>query len=531
MYDLVVKNARIVDGTGAPGYEGSVAIKGGRIRAVGSADPGASPVFDAKGCVVCPGFIDMHTHMDLAFFQERVPDAKIRQGVTTDLLGQDGLGAAPVAAVDRALLADLLAGLDGIVPPERWTWGTFADYLGALEARPLPCNVAVLASHGPIRIAALGMSERKATPEELGAMRRELARCLDDGAFGLSTGLIYPPCSYCDTEELVELNREVARVGGIFVVHQRDEGYGLGRSFDEVCDVARRSGAHLHVSHLQAYGRMNWPIMDDVLRKADDFVANGHGLSWDRYPYLAGSTVLTAVLPAWTFQDGTEALIASLRKPEFRERIHADFKKGLDVWHNRQISVGWGNIIVSAVTLDKNRWMEGFSCEEIAARLELDPIDMVCDLLAEERLAVTMISFYGSEEVLAKVLAHPCATVGSDGIYGGRPHPRLYGAYPKFLHDYSGLGKLFPLEEAVRKITSYPAKILGLADRGCIAPGCWADLVVFDPETIRDTATYDEPESYPLGIEAVFVNGVRVVDENGFTGRTPGLVLRKGDVR
>jgi len=329
-------------------------------------------------------------------------------------------------------------------------------------------------------------------------------------------------------EELADLNREVAAFDGIFVVHQRDEGYHLSRSFDEICEISRRSGVRLHVSHLQAYGRVNWPIMDEVLAKADAFLKEGGSVTWDRYPYLAGCTTLTAVLPTWTFNEGTEALIANLTDPAYRKRIHEEFGKGLDMWHNRQISVGWENIIVTAVHCERNRWMEGLSCRAIADRQGKNPVDAVCDLLAEEKLAVTMISFYGSEDVLRKVLSHPCATVGSDGIYGGRPHPRLYGSFPRFLRQYVRESRTFTLEEAVRKITSFPAKVLGLRDRGTVEEGKWADLVLFDPETVGDRATYEEPELYPEGIRSVLLNGVEVAGAGGTTGKLPGRVLRKG---
>jgi N-acyl-D-amino-acid deacylase len=267
--------------------------------------------------------------------------------------------------------------------------------------------------------------------------------------------------------------------------------------------------------------------MDVVLKKAEEYIASGHSVTWDRYPYLAGCTTLTAVLPTWAFSEGTGALIKNLTEPGFRARIHEEFTKGLDVWHNRQISVGWDNIRVTSVQLEKNRWMEGVSCRAIADAQGKNPIDAVCDLLAEEKLAVTMISFYGSDDVLQKVLSHPQATVGSDGIYGGRAHPRLYGAYPKFLKEYVREKAVFTLPEAVRKITSFPAEILGITDRGLLKKGCWADVVLFDPDTIADTATYDDPEQYPAGIPYVFVNGEPVVNQSKYTGATPGKVLRK----
>lgn len=528
MLDTVIKGALVADGAGGELFRADVGLRDGRIARIGTDLGEGEREVDGRGKVLCPGFIDMHTHMDLELLRDKKPDAKIRQGVTTDLLGQDGLGTAPVSPRNKAALKDLLSGLNGVLEDEKWTWGSFGEYLAALEKWGLPNNAATLVSQGPVRIEAMGMDERPPTEEELAVQRSLVREAMEEGAFGLSSGLIYPPCPFADRDELAEINKEVAAFDGIFVVHQRDEGYHLSRSFDEVCEVSRRSGARLHVSHLQAYGKVNWPIMDEVLAKADRFLDEGGQVTWDRYPYLAGCTTLTAVLPPWTFNEGTEALIKNLTKPDYRKKIHEEFAKGLDVWHNRQISVGWDNIIVTAVRLDHNRWTEGLSCQAIADRQGKDPVDAVCDLLAEERLAVTMISFYGSEEVLEKVLTHPRATVGSDGIYGGRPHPRLYGTYPRYLRRYVREKKVFSLEEALRRITSFPASILGLIDRGTVKEGYWADLVLFDPHTIGDRATYEEPELYPEGISSVFVNGVEVVNQQGTTGELPGKVLRKG---
>jgi N-acyl-D-amino-acid deacylase len=528
MLDTVIRGALVVDGTGREPFSADVGLKNGKIARIGSGIEDAEAVIEADGLALCPGFIDMHTHMDLELLRDNKPEAKIRQGVTTDLLGQDGLGTAPVSPENRKLLADILSGLNGILDDEKWTWGSFGDYLEALDRSGLPNNAAVLLSQGPVRIEAMGMAERRPTSSELDRQRALVREAMEEGAFGLSSGLIYPPCPYADTEELTALNREVAAYDGIFVVHQRDEGYYLSRSFDEVCSISRESGVRLHISHLQAYGKVNWPIMDEVLGKAEKFLEEGGKVTWDRYPYLAGCTTLTAVLPTWTFNEGTGALISNLMDPEYRKKIHEEFTKGLDVWHNRQISVGWENIVVTAVHLGKNKWMEGLSCREIADRQGKNPIDAVCDLLSEEKLAVTMISFYGSENVLKKVLSHRQATVGSDGIYGGRPHPRLYGSYPRFLRQYVREEKVFSLQEGIRKITSFPAEILGIPDRGRVAEGCWADLVLFDPERLTDKATYEEPELPPEGIAGVFVNGVRVVDSNGTTGLLPGRVLRKG---
>ena len=530
MQDYTITNATVVDGTGNQPYTADVVIKDGRIERIMrfTDDSRAAHVIDAKGQVLAPGFIDMHSHTDLQYLKEEPLDAKVRQGVTTELIGQDGLGVAPIEPGTLPLLSGLTAGLLGKVPAGEWCWRSFGEYLDTLDRRRLPTNAAALASHGPIRIASMGMDNRPATAGELERMRGMLGDMMASGAYGLSTGLIYPPCSYCTTDELIALCREVSPHDGIFVVHQRDEGYYLKRSFEEVTRIAREGGVHLHISHLQAYGQVNWPLMDDVLAMADRFIEEGHQVTWDRYPYLAGSTVLTAVLPDWTLGAGTAALVKNLRDRDFRARVRAEYTKGLDQWHNRSISVGWDKIVVSAVQRPENHWMEGKDCAALARATGKDPIDFVCDLLADEELAVTMISHYGSEEVLGKVLGHAQATVGSDGIYGGRPHPRLYGTYPRFLNQFVNVRRTMSLPEAIRKVTSVPASILGLRRRGQIREGWHADLVLFDPERITDTATYEEPYQYPKGISYVFVNGKPVVADGEYNGERPGRVLRRG---
>ena len=486
MFDYLLKSVRIVDGAGGAPYPADLAIKDGRIAKIGSLEQGSGrAIINGTGLVAAPGFIDMHSHSDLEYLREKPADQKVRQGITTEVLSQDGLGVAPVSDENVGLLADLIAGLQGKIARETWSWRTFDEYLQALQRRRLPNNAAVLISHGPVRIMAMGMDNRPPSNSEIKVMQGLVRGAMETGAFGLSSGLIYPPNSYSTTEELVDLNREVAAADGVFMVHQRDEGYLLRAAFDESLTVAKRTGVHLHISHLQAYGQVNWGFMDEILAKADAFLSQRTGLSWDRYPYLAGCTVLSAVLPGWTFSLGTQALIRNLSDPVYRKRIRGAFGQGLEIWNNRSISVGWERIFVSGVTRERNRWMEGKSCAELASKCGKDPIDFVCDLLAEEELAVTMISFYGSDEVMAKVLSHPNATVGSDGVFLGKPHPRLYGTFPRYLQVFVRERGTMTLAEAVRKITSSPAQILGLRDRGLLREGFWADLVLLDPEIGR----------------------------------------------
>jgi N-acyl-D-amino-acid deacylase len=528
MYDLLLLNACIVDGTGSRPYYADIGIADGRIVKIGTVKDAAREVYDVSGKMVTPGFIDMHSHSDLIYLGDRVSGSKVRQGITTELIGQDGLGVAPVDDEDKSLMMELTNGLLGYMPAHIWQWNGFGEYLKRLESASLPCNLAVLVSHGAARVKAMKMARRKPSAAELSVMKYLVDEAMTEGAFGLSTGLIYPPCSYSEPHEITELLKVIAPYSGIYVVHQRDEGYHLVRSFEEVSGEAKEAGVHLHISHLQAYGRVNWPLMDILLEKANALMAEGQKITWDRYPYMAGCTVLTAVLPDWVLSEGTRALISNLKDPEYRERIRREYDKGLDVWNNRSISVGWDNIVVSGVRSAKNKWMEQKDCLSLAKSLGKDPVDFVCDLLAEEELAVTMISHYGSPDVLEKVLCHPSATLGTDGIYCGSPHPRLYGSYPRFLEDFVLKRAKLDWPTAIRKITGHPADILGLKDRGVVGEGLWADLVVIEPERLSDLSSYEEPSVYPSGIDLVIVNGRLVVGPTkGLTGVFPGQVLRK----
>ncbi len=506
MLDLKITGGTVIDGTGAAGRPADVGISDGDIAQVGPELGPAESTLDAGGRVVCPGFIDVHSHSDLQILRGSL-EAKICQGITTELLGQDGLGVAPAPPAVRGDLAQLTAGLLGPHPPEEWSWQTFAEYLDALEGADLPCNAAVLVSHGPLRLSAMGADDRAPDAGELSHMQTLADEAMRAGARGFSTGLIYPPASYSGRDELIALNEVIAAHDGVCVVHLRDEGRHLLQSLDEMIDVAERAGVRLHISHLQAYGRVHWSLLPEALERIDGARDRGMQVTCDRYPYTAGSTVLSSVLPAWVLDGGPRACVRRLRDPDCRNEIHAAFQQGLDVWHNRALSVGWNNIVVSWVNSADNRHLEGHSIKEIATDADSDPVDVVCDLLLAEDLQVSMISHYGSEDNLQRILRHPAAAVATDGIYGGKPHPRLWGTYPRLLGHYVREEGTLDLPAAVHKSTGLPARILGMNDRGTIAEGSRADLVIVDPDKVQDRATYAEPELPPAGISAVLVNG------------------------
>jgi N-acyl-D-amino-acid deacylase len=525
LLDLLVKNGLIVDGSGKESFRGDLGVKDGRIACIGDLPQSdAAQVVDAAGKVVAPGFIDTHSHSELRLLAAPVPEAKIRQGITTEILGQDGLSVAPVRSEDVALYRQLLAGLLGN-PDIEWNWSSLDEYFTRLEEHGIPLNVAYLIPHGMLRIIAMGMENRPATAAELQKMKSLLNTMLDQGALGLSTGMIYPPCSYASDEELVELTAEVAKRGGNFVIHMRNEGQYLLESLEQTLDICRKSGVALHVSHLKAFGRANWHKPERVLELMDIAAGQGQIVTGDQYPYIAGSTLLTACLPQWTLAGGTQACLRRLA--DERDTIKEWFQKDITVWDNRSLSIGWENIVVSAVKTADNRWTEGLSIAQIAERRQVDPVDALCDLLLEEELAVTHIMFYGCEENVRTYMTYPNTMICTDGIYGGRPHPRLYGSFPRVLGRYCRELGLLRLEEAVYKMTGLPAATFGLRDRGRLAPGYAADITIFDPATILDNATFEEPEQYPVGIDYVIVNGAVTLSQGNYTGATAGHRLTR----
>jgi len=526
VFDIKLINGTVVDGSGADRYRADVGVADGRIVWIGQGEsPDAHQSIDVTAKIVAPGFIDMHSHSDLRLLDDPPPIAKVSQGITAELLGQDGLGVAPITDDTVEELAGLTAGLLGPRPPREWRWRDLAGYMEVLDRANLPNNQAVLASHGPLRLMAVGADDREATAGELDTMKGLLDEAFQAGAVGLSTGMIYPPAVYAPESELVALTEVVARHDGVFVIHMRDESYYLLEAVEETLRVCRRSGCRLHISHLQAHGKVVWHLLPRVLEMLNDARADGMEITCDRYPYLAGSTVLSAVLPAWMLSGGPGACLRRLGDPVEREKVHKQFEQGLEVWNNRSITVGWENIVVSWVGSEDNRWAEGLNIREIADRRGTDPVTAAMDLLEEEELQVTMVAHYGSEENLERIYRQPWSTVGTDGIYGGRPHPRLWGSFSRFFGHYVRDRSLLSLEEAVHKVTTQPAEILRLDDqRGRLTEGHMADITVFDPTSIEGLATYEEPEQLSRGVDLVIVNGEVAWQKDSLVG-TPGVVL------
>lgn len=529
MKKTLIRNALIVDGSGREPFAGDVVLAGDKIESVGKTPPAAeafAAIIEADGLVLSPGFIDMHSHSDLIQMVRPEAPAKIRQGITTELLGQDGLGVAPIAAAAVPGFRRLVAGLLGD-PPLSWNWRSFGGYLNELERRKTATNLAVLVSHGPLRLAAVGPDERVASRAEIAAMAALAARAFAEGAFGFSTGLIYPPCVFASRDELTELARATAAAGGIYVVHVRNERGLVKESIGEIFAIARRTGVAPHISHLKVIGRENWGTAAAILALFDQAVAENLDASFDQYPYPAGSTMLSALLPPHAHAGGPESLLKRLESQAMRERLAREMAEGLAGWENIASAAGWDGVLVTGIEDGPNKVWEGSSLAAIARQKGATPQAVVFDLLTQENLKVSMVNFSMAEADVQTIIRHRRGMLGTDGLLLGKPHPRAYGSAARILQKYVREDKVLSLAEAVARMTGRPAARLGLKDRGVIRPGTYADLVLFDAGRVAEGGDFADPCRHPQGIEYVFVNGVPAVERGTDTGALAGKVLRK----
>ena len=517
--DLLFKNARIVDGCGNPWYRADLAVADGVICAIGHGlDAQSAREIDVADQVLAPGFIDMHAHSDAMLLAEPRHEPKVFQGVTTDVIGQDGLSYAPVTPPVLNEIRRHLAGLNGDAHSVGWDWTSVRSYLDRFH-RHVAVNVAYLVPHNAVRIGAMGWQQRPATPNELECMRRLVAEGMQDGAFGVSTGLTYPPNEWSDTDELVALCEVAARYGGIYVTHMRGHGDGLLDPIRESLEIARRAGLPLHISHLKSSRLGSVRNLHAVIELLEDARRDGLDVTFDSYQYNAGSSMLHSQLPAWMHAGGPDAEIERLQSPLMRQRIREDWQRRSPAWDRQHIG---------SVRSERNRWMEGQTLATLIEPSGKDAVDFVCDLLVEEDLAVSHVSQGGdTSDDLRELLLQPMQMMGSDGLLiGEHAHPRTYGTFARVLQKYVREDGVLALEHAIRKFASFPAQRLGLADRGVLKVGMRADLVVFDPQSVRENATFEQPRRLASGFSFVAVNGQLVLDQGQHTGATPGAALR-----
>ena len=524
--DILIRGGLIYDGSGGEPFIGDIGVTGDKITYQGpSRGTEAETIIDAEGLAVTPGFIDTHSHSDFTLVADPRAEGKLCQGITTEVEGNCGMSAAPLFHKAFEKREEDLREL-GITQ----RWSTLKEYFALVGAQGLGVNIAMLAGHGNIRGSVVGYDDRRPAAKDVLEMSRLLRETLNDGAIGLSTGLIYPPGIYSDTEELIALAGVLRDADLIYTSHMRSEGTTLDEAVDEVIRIGRQAGARVHISHIKTAGPQNWHKAERVISKLHEGVNAGVRITCDRYPYTASSTDLDSLLPSWAFAGGNDEEMRRLRDDTERARIAAALSK------QTAAEDYWKKVMVSSVGSEKNSWMEGRTIAEISVRLGRSELDTVCSLLLEERLRVGAIFFSMSEENLRKFLSLPFCMIGTDSsarcfdgpTRQGKPHPRGFGTFPRLLGKYVRDEGLLTLEEAIRRATMLAAKTFGLERRGEIRENNYADLVVFDPRKIVDNATFEAPFRPPDGIHHVIVNGVEALGEGRTTGRLSGRVLRRG---
>lgn len=530
--DLVIKNGTIIDGSGRPKFTADVGIRNDKIVSIGKITVKADRAIDAQGLVVCPGFIDIHSHSEFTLLSNPRAESSIRQGATTLVTGNCGISPVPLKkSFNTRMLEKYIAPLKMTVDLD-WGWKSFADYFRRLEKRGIAVNVAPLIGHGALRIAVMGYEDRQPTDDELNQMKELLNEAMNEGAFGLSSGLAYPPGCFADTSELIELCGVVAQYGGIYATHIRNEGRLLVDAVKEAIKIGDKTGVHVEISHLKATGKKNWGKVEEALLEIENAQKRGEDVTFDFYPYTAAMTLLQMLLPNWVHEGGPHEMRKKLRDAHWRRRIVDDIEKNKTEWWNPIKYIDWEEIVVAYSK--KHRSFEGKSLLEISKLEGKTPYQTLFDILAN-RDTVWVLLFMMDERSITKLFKHPLSFVGSDSFsvapYGplsvGKPHPRFYGTYPRILQEYVRRRRILTLEEAVKKMTYLPARKIGLNDRGIIQKGYSADIVIFDPRTIKDSATYSDPHQYAEGLEYVIVNGQTEIEKAEPTGTLAGKFLRK----
>jgi N-acyl-D-amino-acid deacylase len=529
-YDLIIRNGHVIDGTGSPWYAADVAVRGGRIAAIGNlASASATRVIDAHGQVVAPGFIDMLGQSELTLLVDPRAPSKIFQGITTEITGEGE----SVAPLSDAMISEHQSTYDHYrIKPD---WRTLSDYFARLEKQGIGINFATYIGATSVREMVIGYVDRAPTQEELGRMEGLVEEGLRQGAMGVSTALEYPPAPYATTEELIALAKVAARFGGIYATHMRDEGNGEMAALAETFRIGREARISIEIFHLKTAGKQNWGTMPQVVERIEKARAQGIDVAADTYAYTAWSNPLAAFTPPWANDGGKQQLLRRLRSPVARAKMRKDMVTPSDTWDNEWLEIeGPQDVLICAVNHKELLQYQGKRLSEIAAEWHEDAIDTIFDFLIRDEAATDVAVFGMSEPDVSLALQQPWVSVDNDdsgtspeGILGAdHPHPRAYGTYPRVLAKYVRQEGKLSLPDAIRKFTALPAQREHLTDRGVIKQDMWADLVVFDPTVIHDLATYDDPNRLSQGMSYVLVNGVPVIEAGRMTGALPGKVLR-----
>ncbi len=535
-FDVVIKNGRVIDGTGNPWFKADIGITKGKITKIGSIEPSEkTKVIDATGLIVSPGFIDIHSHSDYSIPFDPMVISTIHQGITTLVVGMCGASLAPVnpekqELFDKEFSMAAPPGLEYNV-----TWTSYSEYLDEMEKIGCSSNVAYNLGFGMIRLAAMGYEDRKPTKKEMQKMKDYIRDAMEAGAFGISTGLIYTPQAYAETDEVLELTKEVAKYNGLYFSHIRNEGNLVIEAIQEVIDIVEKSGCRGgQIAHHKVSGKANWGRSKETLKLIEETNQCGINITCDQYPYNRGATSLMTLLPPWSHEGGPEKLVERLKDSKEKEKIKKDLYAGTN-YESFVKNIGWECVYISSLETEKWSKYMGKSLTEITkAEGKEDEFEVLCEILIDEEAKGGMTVESMGEEDIQRIMKGRYTMIGCDGsslpltgpLSYGKPHPRFYGTFPRVLGHFVREKKIMSLETAIRKITSFPAQTLGLADRGLIKENMWADVVVFDQEKIIDKATFTNPHQLSVGIEYVLVNGDVVIEKGEHQSNLPGKTLR-----
>jgi N-acyl-D-amino-acid deacylase len=535
-FDIVIRNGIVIDGTGNPEYQGDIALKDGKIEKIRpKIHEDANRKIDAIGMVICPGFIDMHSHTDFILPLFNKAESFIRQGITTNVIGMCGNSFAPIHPDHVDEFRKFYARMIPLYEDYQFTWNTFDEYLAKLEKDKCAINIIPVVGFENIRIAGgSGYENRPPIPGEIEKMKEYVTEALEAGAFGMSTGLIYAPQVYAKTEEIIEVSKVLAQYGGLYFSHIRDEGENVIEAIKEVIEIVEKSGCRGgHIAHHKISGKTSWGKSKDTLKLIEETNNRGISITYDQYPYNRGLTSLSAILPPWVHEGGPDKFLERIKETVNQQKIKEDTEKGFNGWENLIKRNGFESVYISSVVAEKWKDIEGKNIPEITKIKGMkDNWETLFSILIDDEAGSTVTLETMGEEDIRRIMTGRYHMVGTDGLgipnrpSLGKYHPRFYGTYPRILGRYVREEKILTLEDAVRRMTSFPALRLGLSDRGLIKESFWADIVIFNPKTIIDKATFENPHQFPEGIPYVIVNGVIVVDDNKQKKKFPGKVLR-----